>query len=116
MLRWLKLLVLVPLAAVIIGLAVINRGAVKLIYWPVQLGGELSLSLPLFAAMFGALILGAIIGGTATWLAQSRHRSAERRYRNEAERLKAEAERLKAGAFETLQPANGLALPALTSR
>jgi uncharacterized integral membrane protein len=111
MLRLLKLLVLLPVAAVIIGLAVINRGAVKLIYWPVQLGGELSLSLPLFVALFAALLVGVLIGGTATWLAQSRHRSAERRYRNEAERLKVEAERLK-----TMQPANDLALPLLKAR
>jgi uncharacterized integral membrane protein len=116
MVRLLKLLVLVPLAAVIIGLAVINRGAVKLIYWPAQLGGELSLSLPLFVALFAALMAGAVIGGMATWLAQSRHRSAERRYRNEAERLKAEAERLKAGAQISLQPVSTTSLPALTAR
>ena len=109
MIRLLKLLVLVPIAAVIIGLAVINRGAIKLIYWPAQLGTEFSLSVPLFVALFAALMLGAVVGGTATWLAQSRHRSAERRYRNEAERLKVEAERLKS-MQSAVQPA---ALPAM---
>ncbi len=111
MLRLLKLIVIVPVAIVIIGLAVINRGMVKLVYWPAQLGGELSLSLPLFVALFAALMTGAVIGGMATWLAQSSHRSAERRYRNEAERLRAEAERLK-----SMQPAPDLALPLLKAR
>ena len=111
MLRYLKLLILVPVGAAIIGLAVINRAPVKLVYWPEQLGGELTLTLPLFAALMVALMLGVILGSTATWLAQGRHRRAERQYRREAERLKSESDRLKA-----MQPADGLALPALKSR
>ncbi|MGL4637055.1 MAG: lipopolysaccharide assembly protein LapA domain-containing protein [Beijerinckiaceae bacterium] len=112
MLRYLKLLLIIPLGIAIIGLAVLNRGAVKLVYWPQQLGGEFSLSLPLFVCLMLALMVGVVLGGMATWLAQGSHRRAERQYRKEAERLKAEADRLKA-----LQPASGeMILPALRAR
>jgi uncharacterized integral membrane protein len=112
MLRYLKLLLILPLAIVIVGLAVINRGAVKLTYWPQQLGGELSLTLPLFAVLMLALMVGVVLGSMATWLAQGSHRRAERQYRREAERLKTEAERLKA-----MQPVSAdMMLPALKAR
>ncbi|MFM9975777.1 MAG: lipopolysaccharide assembly protein LapA domain-containing protein [Beijerinckiaceae bacterium] len=112
MLRTLKLLILIPLGAAIIGLAVINRAPVKLTYWPQQLGGELTVNLPLFLVLLLATIIGVVIGSLATWLAQGSHRRSERQLRREAERLKSEAERLKA-----MQPAeNTYALPMLKSR
>ncbi len=112
MMRYLKLLIALPAGAAVIGLAVNNRSAVKLVYWPEQLGGELALTLPLFAAMMLALMTGVVIGGMATWLTQGGHRRAERQYRREAERLKSEADRLKA-----MQPMpSELALPMLKSR
>lgn len=112
MLRYLKLLFILPLGIAVIGLAVINRAPVKLTYWPQQLGGELSLTLPLFVVLMLALMVGVVLGGLATWLAQGSHRRAERQYRKEAERLKTEAERLKAQ-----QPVSGeMMLPALKSR
>jgi uncharacterized integral membrane protein len=111
MLRYLKLLILLPVAAAIIGLAVINRASVSLTYWPESLGTAQSIQLPLFVAMLGAVIVGVVLGGMATWLAQGQHRRAERQYRREAERLRAEADRLKA-----MQPSVEPMLPALKSR
>jgi uncharacterized integral membrane protein len=111
MLRYLKLLILLPVAAVIIGLAVINRAPVSLTYWPQSFGQVQSIQLPLFVAMISALIMGVILGGMATWLAQGQHRRAERQYRREAERLRAEAERLKA-----MQPSIEPMLPVLKGR
>ncbi len=108
MLRFIKLAILLPVAAVIITLAVINRAPVSLAYLPQQLGGG-SITVPMFVALFIALMVGVLLGGTAAWWAQGAHRRAERRYRREAEKLKSEAERLKA-----MQPASSeLALPAL---
>jgi uncharacterized integral membrane protein len=108
MLRYLKLLIIIPVAVLLIGLAVINRGPATLTYLPPQLGGA-SVSLPMFAILFLAIMAGVLIGGSAAWLAQGRHRRAERKYRREAEKLKAEADRLKA-----MQPSMGeLALPAM---
>jgi uncharacterized integral membrane protein len=112
MLRYLKLLFLVPVGVAVIGLAVANRAQVTMVYWPDILGPELSFTAPLFVALMLALMAGVIIGGLATWLAQSGHRRAERQYRREAERLKSEADRLKA-----MQPVTSeLALPALKGR
>lgn len=110
--RYLKLLLILPVAIAIVGLAVINRSAVKLTYWPQQLGGELSLTLPLFVVLMLVLMVGVMLGSMATWLAQGSHRRAERQYRKEAERLKSEAERLKA-----MQPVSTeMMLPALKAR
>jgi uncharacterized integral membrane protein len=112
MLRYLKLLVLLPIAVAIIGLAVANRAPVQMVFWPDFLGAELSFTAPLFVALMLALIAGVFIGGFATWLTQSGHRRAERQYRREAERLKSEADRLKA-----MQPMSSeMTLPALKSR
>jgi uncharacterized integral membrane protein len=112
MLRYLKLLLLLPIALVVVTLAVSNRAQTKLVYWPDQLGPELSFTAPLFVALMLATMLGVLIGGLATWLTQSGHRRAERQYRREAERLKSEAERLKA-----MQPvSNEMTLPALKGR
>jgi uncharacterized integral membrane protein len=112
MLRYLKFLLLLPIGLVIVALAVSNRTPTKLIYWPDQLGPELSFTAPLFVALMLAIMLGVVIGGLATWLTQSGHRRAERQYRREAERLKSEAERLRA-----MQPTSGeMTLPALKSR
>jgi uncharacterized integral membrane protein len=117
MLRILKLLILLPLGAAIIGLAVINRAAVKLILWPEQLGGEMAASLPLFLLLLLAVMAGVVIGSLATWLAQGSHRRSERRLRREAERLKGEAERLKAMQPQTLLSSAGdLSLPMLKGR
>jgi uncharacterized integral membrane protein len=112
MLRYLKLLFLVPVGLAIVGFAVINRAPVTLTYWPQQFGGQLDLTLPLSILLLLAVMLGVILGGMATWLTQGIHRKAERKLRREAERLKSEAERLK-----TMQPAvQELALPMLKTR
>ncbi len=110
--RYLKLLFLLPAGLAIVALAVMNRASVRLVYWPDQLGGELGMTLPLFAAMMLALMVGVLVGGLVTWFTQGSHRRAERQYRREAERLKSEADRLK-----SMQPLSGeLTLPMLKSR
>jgi uncharacterized integral membrane protein len=106
--RILKLLIAVPVAVVLVTLAVVNRGPLTLLYLPPQLGGA-SVTVPVFVALFGALMAGVLIGGAASWWVQGRHRRLERAYRREAESLKSEAERLRA-----MQPASAeLALPAI---
>jgi uncharacterized integral membrane protein len=108
MARYLKLLLAVPIAIVLITLAVVNRGPVVLRYLPPQFG-EATVTVPMFVALFAALLAGVAIGGAASWWRQGRHRRLERAYRREAETLKSDAERLKA-----MQPAStGLALPAI---
>ena len=69
-----------------------------------------SVAVPLYAVIFAAVALGVIIGGTATWLAQGKHRRARRQYRRESQHLRTEAERLRAQ-----QASSGPALPAPSS-
>jgi hypothetical protein len=55
-------------------------------------------------------MLGVVIGGVGAWLAQAKHRRAERRYRREVHHLRSDADRLRsrsdATALATLPSAN----------
>ena len=107
----LKALLLLPVAIVVVLLAVANRGPVTLSLDPFS--GEVpevAFRVPLYALLFGAVILGTLIGGIASWLAQGRHRRSRREAKREVGRLKAETERLRQRA--EANAASGPALPA----
>jgi uncharacterized integral membrane protein len=107
--QFLKALVLLPVGVAVVLLAIANRKPVTLSFDPfTPEGPQFSWTLPLFALMFLCLMLGVLIGGVASWLAQAKHRRLERRYRREARRLRDERERLRA------QP-GAPGLPALAS-
>jgi len=57
--------------------------------------------------IFLSVMVGVLIGGVASWLAQSKHRRRERHYRREARNLRREGERQR--------PQGGAGLPALTT-
>lgn len=107
---WRKLVValmVVPLGALLVALAVVNRKPTILILDP--FGGaeaRLSLEAPLFLFLLGAFALGLIIGGIATWLGQGGRRTARaqsreaRDLRHQASRLEKELE----GAQSAPQP------------
>jgi uncharacterized integral membrane protein len=106
--QFLKALILLPIAIVVVLLAVANRGPVTLSFDPFSPGGpQLSWTLPLFAVIFFSVMIGVLIGGVAAWLAQSKHRRLERRYRREVRNLRRDGERPR--------PQGGAALPALTT-
>lgn len=112
MIRLLKALVLLPVAVVVVLLAVANRSPVTLSLDPVSPEvPALAVTLPLFAFLFAAVALGVAIGGVAAWLAQGKHRQARRQHRREIERLRAETERLRGYAA-----AGRAALPAPAMR
>jgi uncharacterized integral membrane protein len=74
-------IILVPLAIIIVALAVANRQIVTVSFDP--FGGDApaaSLSLPLFVLIMGLLIAGVVIGGVACWLGQGKWRGAARRF------------------------------------
>lgn len=91
-----KLIILLPLAALVVLLAMANRAPVTLSVDPFVAGLPLfSLTLPLYMAILGAVMAGVIIGGIATWFGQGKHRKAARVNRRQCEALQAEADRLK---------------------
>lgn len=97
MLRLLKFLLILPLAIVLVLFGVANRQIVTLVVDPLSPAAEaFKVSVPLFVFFFGTLALGAVIGSVTTWLAQGRHRKAERQFRRERDRLQDECTRLKA--------------------
>lgn len=97
MIRFLKALVLLPVAVVVVLLAVANREPVQLSLDPFTPDAPAFVtSLPLFAIIFAAVMLGVVIGGAAAWLAQGKHRRARRQYRREVQHLKTETDRMRA--------------------
>ena len=92
----LTVLILLPLAIVIVALAVANREVVTVTFDP--FGGNdpsLALRAPLFVLVFVFVLLGVIIGGVAAWLNQRKWRRAARRLEREAAAARADADRLR---------------------
>jgi uncharacterized integral membrane protein len=93
--RFVWLLLAFPLAILLIALAVANRHGVRLVLDPFRPDEPvLSLVLPFYAYLFGLLLAGILIGGSAMWLTQARWRRTARRRAAEAQRWQAEADRL----------------------
>jgi uncharacterized integral membrane protein len=97
-------LLVIPLGVLLVALAVVNRKPATLVLDP--LGGvdpRLTVDVPLFLLMLGALALGLLIGGFATWLGQSKWRRMARQrgqelmhWRRQADRLEKELEAMDA--------------------
>ncbi|CAM5188306.1 GMP synthase [Bosea thiooxidans] len=106
---FLKALVLVPIALLIVLFSVANRAPVRVSLDPFSRDlPTLSYELPLFAVVLAAIAIGVLIGGLASWLAQGKHRKAARRNRREVETLRSETQALRSAVPDS-------ALPALTS-
>lgn len=115
----LSLVVLVPVGLALIVLSVANRQPVTLRLDPFnEAAPALALTWPFFAFLFGALLVGMLVGAAATWLGQGRHRAGERQQRAQARRWREEAEAQRRRADElAMQVAAGQSaaagLPAL---
>jgi len=93
--RILWLLLAIPAGLVLVSLAIANRHAVRLVLDPFRPDSPvLSIMLPFYAYIFGALLVGVLLGGFATWLSQGRWRRAARQRASEAKRWQTEADRL----------------------
>lgn len=102
MLRLMKLLIALPAAFALVLFAVANRQVVRVSFDPLSREAPaLFLDAPLFAVAIAALALGIVLGGVASWLAQGRHRKAERHLKREVTRLSAETSALRATASES---------------
>ncbi|WP_186388754.1 MULTISPECIES: LapA family protein [unclassified Stappia] len=108
MTRFLKNLVLVPIAIVLIALAVANRHVVTLSLDPFNRADPaLSVDAPLFWILFAAVAFGVFIGGVASWAAQGKWRKEARVKRREADLWHSEADRLKAVQQQGQKQAGG---------
>ena len=90
--------VLVPLCIVLIVFALANRQLVVVNFNPFVPSEALStpgVGVPFFLVLFTVLLLGVVLGGIATWFAQSHHRRDERSYRRETERLSREVDAMR---------------------
>ena len=92
MARFLKWLILLPVAAVILALAVANRHMATIYLDPFPNGGPNGpqLSAPFYLLMLGTLMAGVLIGGVATWMGQGRKRREARQAKAELRRARAE--------------------------
>ena len=87
--RILLIVVFVPLAIILVALAVANRELVALTFDPFHPGNPaLTIHLPLFVFLFVALLAGVLIGSAATWLKQGRYRKLARRREQEVRSLR----------------------------
>ncbi len=93
---FLRAVLLVPLAAVLIGFALANRGAVTVQLDPIGLFNiPLVYEVPLFLPIFLAIMLGVVVGGTAVWISEGRHRRAARMHRRDLEQQRRENDELR---------------------
>ena len=107
------LAIVVPVALLLVTLAVANRHSVRLVLDPFRPADPIVfVNLPFYVYLLGAVLVGVAIGGAATWLTQARWRRSARRRGVEAERWHAEADRLRserareAARAQPLLPAN----------
>jgi hypothetical protein len=113
MIRFLKALILLPVAIVVVLLAVANRQAVTVSFDPFSQGAPaFSATVPLYALAFAAVALGILIGGCGAWLGQGTVRRDRRLKHREVDRLRRESDRLRT-AIDADRPA---ALPAPAAR
>ncbi len=73
--RFLKAIVAIPAAAVLVALAVANRQPVTVSFDPFDSSDlELAVKVPLYLVGFTLLIAGVVLGGVAAWLKQGKWR------------------------------------------
>ncbi len=89
-------LILIPLAVLIVALAVANRQIVTVSFDPFSATDPaLLLRAPLFVLVFILVIAGVIIGGAASWLRQGKWRRAARARETELRSARSEVDRLR---------------------
>jgi hypothetical protein len=86
--RIIRIFVVLPAVVVLAAIGVTNSQWVRVSLDPFRPDDPaLSLELPLYAWLLGALILGVVGGGLATWMTQARWRRGARRGAVEVDRL-----------------------------
>ena len=111
--RFLLIVVFVPLAIILVALAVANRELVAFTLDPFNPGNPaLTLTLPLFVFLFLALVVGLIVGSAATWIKQGRYRRLARQREQEVESLRDAAIRAPPPKVRALPKPSGVTMRA----
>jgi uncharacterized integral membrane protein len=99
----------IPIAIILIALSVANRAPVVATLDPFNPGNPaLSFSLPLFAIVLAALMLGVLLGSFLTWVNQGKHRNRARLEAGKFETIKREADALRRERASALQEAGSM--------
>ncbi len=94
-------IIVVPLAILIVAFAVANRQVVTVSFDPFSVADPAyAAKLPLFVLIFVLVILGVIVGGTATWLRQASWRRTARALDADVRMLHQELEAMRRRAAE----------------
>jgi uncharacterized integral membrane protein len=90
-LRWLRWIVGIVLAVLVIGFAIANRQRVTLSFDPIKPGEPFaSIEMPLWLLFFFGILVGIFVGWIACWFAQGKHRKRARDASANVSRLTAE--------------------------
>jgi uncharacterized integral membrane protein len=94
--RFVKALVMIPAAAVLVGLAIANRQPITVSFNPFDSSDpDLAMAVPLYVAGFTVLIAGVVLGGFAAWLKQGKHRRTACRLAAEVATIRTELAHLR---------------------
>ncbi|WP_315702175.1 MULTISPECIES: lipopolysaccharide assembly protein LapA domain-containing protein [unclassified Bradyrhizobium] len=100
--KFLTAVIVIPLALLFVVFAVANRHFVTVSFNPFDTtDAGAAVSLPLFALIIAATIVGVVAGGLATWIGQRRWRRAARQHQADADAARAELAHLKAASAAT---------------
>lgn len=89
------IVLLLPLALILVSLAVANRHNVVLVLDPFSpTDPALSVQLPFFAYLLGAVLFGFILGGLVSWIDQGKQRKSAKKTAKEAKEWRQRAEKL----------------------
>lgn len=103
--KFLKALVLIPLAVIFLAFAIANRQFVTVSFDPFNsVDPTAAMTLPLFVVIIGVAILGVAAGSVASWFRHRGWRRAAKRFETEARDAKAELAALRA---RPVAPQNG---------
>ncbi len=90
--KLINLIIVLPIAIILIVLSVANRHTVTMAFNPFEPDDSLlSVSAPFFLYLFGAMIVGMIVGSLATWWSQGKYRKKARESAREVTRWQSEA-------------------------
>lgn len=110
--RTIKIILLAVLAVALVVLALANSQMVELRLLPVELGAylgiDISVRLPMFLVLTGAVLVGLIIGFLWEYIREHKHRAAARVERREKEQMKREIDRLPAETRPAREPGDDI--------